>query len=129
MSDVQYLRGMSPLEKRPDSGLNAAVAAVLRGRKAEERLTNQELAERAGIPVVSVQRYLDAKRPIPVSVLLALAEAMGTTPAHVVDAAAERLGEPDPTLVERARAGLEDSDPPTRQDKLDQPVTRGRKRS
>jgi transcriptional regulator with XRE-family HTH domain len=64
-------------------GLNGAVADVLRGLQSRERMTQADLAERSGIPLVSVQRYLACTRPIDLEVLAAFARALGTTPHDV----------------------------------------------
>lgn len=96
-------------EKKPD-GLDLAVAAVLRGEKHAQRLTNQDISDRSGIPVVSVQRYLDDKRPLKVGILAALAGAVGMTPGELVDAAATRLGRPDQSLIDSAAAGIEEGE-------------------
>lgn len=82
---------MSPVEKDHSAGLNGAVAAVLRGERAATGLTLDQLAEKSGISLTSVQRFLQAKRDINVAVLAALAEALDTTPEAVVAAAQERL--------------------------------------
>lgn len=115
--------------ENPDSGLNAAVAAVLRGEKYAQRLTNRQLSERSGIPEVSVQRYLDAKRDLKVDVLAALAASVGLTAGELINAAAIRLGRPDQSLIDSAAAGLEagasgqQDDPSARQDTPDNRVT------
>lgn len=72
-------------------GLNGAVAAELRAEKAAQNLTNQDIADSSGIPVVSVQRYLAPTREIDVTVLGRLAVALGKTAAEVVEAAEVRL--------------------------------------
>lgn len=82
---------MAPVVKNPDEGLNAAVAAQLRAERAAADLTMQQLADRAEIPLVSVQRYLRAKRDIDIATLYALCEALGVEPFDVVAAAQTRL--------------------------------------
>lgn len=86
------------LTRPHDKGLNGAVAAELRAEKAAQNLTNQDLAERSGIPVVSVQRYLAPKRAIDVEVLEQLAEALGKTATEIVIAAEQRLGRSLPRI-------------------------------
>lgn len=73
------------------SGLNGAVAAELRGEMSAQRLTQTDLSARSGVPVVSIQRYLAATRPIDVEVLDRLAHALGTSAHEVMLAAAQRL--------------------------------------
>lgn len=72
-------------------GLNGAVADVLRGLLSRERMTRGDLAERSGIPLVSVQRYLAAARPIDLEILEALSKALGTTPHDITLEAAVLL--------------------------------------
>ncbi|WP_243061200.1 helix-turn-helix transcriptional regulator [Nocardioides sp. SR21] len=79
------------LSKPHAEGLNGAVAAELRAEKAAQNLTNQEIADRSGIPVVSVQRYLVPKRGIEVVVLEKLAAAVGKKASEIVEAAERRL--------------------------------------
>ena len=72
-------------------GMNGAVADVLRGRARRSLVTQAELAERSGLSVPSVQRYLAAKRAIDVEVLERLARALDTTVQSVVLEAAELM--------------------------------------
>lgn len=53
-------------------------------------MTLEELAERSGIPMVSVQRYLKAKRGLNAETIKALAEAMGTTAGEIIEGAEAR---------------------------------------
>lgn len=93
---------MTPLEKDHGAGLNGAVAAVLRGERAASGMTLEQVAAKAGIPVVTVQRLLAAKRAIDVAAIEALADALGTTPPDVVAAAKDRLAR-DAISAEAAR--------------------------
>lgn len=71
------------------AGMNGAVAAALSGMLRESGMRQVDLAERSGIPAVSVQRYLDAKRPINIEVLMHLATALNATPMDVMKRAME----------------------------------------
>lgn len=71
------------------AGLNGAVAAALSGMLRESGMRQTDLAERSGIPAVSVQRYLDGKRPINVDLLQRLANALNATPMDVILRAAQ----------------------------------------
>ena len=71
------------------AGLNGAVAAALSGMLRESGMRQTDLAERSGIPAVSVQRYLAAKRPIDVEILERLANALNATAMDVMMRAAE----------------------------------------
>lgn len=86
--------------------LNAAVAAVLRGERAALGLTIEELSRRSGIPAVSLQRFLAARRTINFDVLEDLAPAVRMQPADIVILAQERISRGDPELVARMRAGI-----------------------
>lgn len=81
---------MSPIAK-PAEGLNAAVAAELRGERAAKELTTKQLSEMAGIPYASLRRYLGAERHIDVATLAELCEALGLDVGELVSRAAERL--------------------------------------
>lgn len=90
---------MSPIEKDPGLGLNGMVAAVLRGARASRmtRLTQDELAAKAGIPLVSLRRYLNGHRNIDMAVLAAICDAMGVDPHDVIAEARRRLLEEPPS--------------------------------
>lgn len=84
---------MTPIERDPSQGLNAEVASVLRAERAamRNRLTQDELAELADIPVVSLRRYLNAQRHIDVATLASICQAMEINPGDVIATAAARL--------------------------------------
>lgn len=84
---------MTPIERDPNKGLNGAVAAVLRAERAaaSQRLTQDEIADKAEIPVVSLRRYLNGKRAIDMSVLSAICKAMGVDPQYVMAEANKRV--------------------------------------
>jgi transcriptional regulator with XRE-family HTH domain len=88
---VRYLEVMSPVEKDHAAGLNGAVAAVLRGERAAAGLTLEELADRSGVPVVSLRRFLAGERAINVAVLHSVTQALGVEPSEVLEAAQTRL--------------------------------------
>lgn len=73
------------------SGLNGAVAAVLRGMLKEAGMRQADLADLSGIPAVSVQRYLAPTRAIDVEVLEKMSRALGSDPMRVMVRAAELL--------------------------------------
>lgn len=82
------------------------VAAVLRGERAVAGMTIEELAERSGVPKVSVQRFLAGRRAINLDVLEALCTGLRLTPEDVVAQARERQQRAHPELVERVLAGV-----------------------
>jgi transcriptional regulator with XRE-family HTH domain len=67
----------------------AAVAETLRAERAAAGLTIPELADRAGMVAVTLQRVLKAERDITVAQLAALAPVLGMTPSKLL-AEAER---------------------------------------
>lgn len=69
----------------------AAAAAELRAAQARAELTDIALAERSGIPVVTLRRYLKGTRDTPVSALLKIAAGLGITPGRLLDDAAHNL--------------------------------------
>lgn len=78
-----------------DVGLNGAVVAVLREERAAAGLTLEEVAGRAGIPVVSVQRFLSARRRMTMDTFDALCGALGLDPVEVMGRAERRPDGPD----------------------------------
>lgn len=98
---------MSPIEKDPSLGLNGMVAAVLRGERAARlsRVTQDDLAEKSGIPLVSLRRYLNGKRHIDMSVLAGICDGLGLDPQDVMRKARERLSEEASSLRAVANEG------------------------
>lgn len=94
------------MSSTPTDGLNAAVAAVLRGERAMSGMTIEELSERSGVPKVSVQRFLAGRRTINLDVLDALCMGLQLIPEDVVTQARERQRRANPELVERVLAGM-----------------------
>jgi hypothetical protein len=62
----------------------AAVAETLRAERAAAGLTIPELADRAGMVAVTLQRVLKAERDITVAQLAALAPVLGMTPSKLL---------------------------------------------
>ena len=81
---------MTPVP-RPSEGLNAAVAAVLRAERAAQDLTQQELADKSGIPYATLRRYLKADRHIDVAVLAEICKALNIEVDDIVIRAANRM--------------------------------------
>lgn len=80
-----------PCVNTHNTGLNGAVAAELRAQRARIEITQEEVSARSGVPLVTVQRMLAAKRPIDVAMLDKLARALETDAASVLGAAAIAL--------------------------------------
>lgn len=86
---------MTPVERDHAAGLNGALAAAMRAERAANGLTLDQVADRSGIPLVSVQRYMAGKRAIDVAALAALADALDLTPRELIEAAEGRLARMD----------------------------------
>ena len=69
----------------------AAAAAELRAAQARASLTDKALAERSGIPVVTLRRYLKGERDTPASALFKIADALGIKPGRLLDDALKGL--------------------------------------
>lgn len=69
-------------------------------------MTIEELAERSGVPKVSVQRFLIGRRAINMDVLQSLCTGLRIVPEDVVAQARERQRRANPELVERVLAGV-----------------------
>lgn len=68
-----------------------AAAAELRAAQARAQLTDTALAERAGIPVVTLRRYLKGTRDTPASALFKIAAALGVPPGRILDDAMKSI--------------------------------------
>lgn len=74
----------------PGDGMNAAVAAVLRGERESAHITYEELGKRTGISPRTLKRLMSSvERDIDVNVLASLGEAFNMTPAQVMERAEE----------------------------------------
>lgn len=82
MSEVQQTT--TPLADE----INAATVAELRSIMAVERLSQRDIAEQIGMSPITVNRYLNGHRDVPLVLLFAVAEASGV-PANVI---VERVG-------------------------------------
>lgn len=68
-----------------------AVAEQLRAERSAARLTQKQLAERAGMSDQSVMRYLNGTRDIPIAALADIANALGVSVEVIVERATQRL--------------------------------------
>lgn len=75
----------------------AAVAATIRAERAAARLSQNELASRAGIPRPTYLRYERGDRNIPVITAIQLAEALGMTFGEFARRVEDRLPRTAPT--------------------------------
>ena len=64
-----------------------AIATALRGKRGEKSLTLQAIADLAGIPVTTMERYFKGTRPIPASKLVAVSDAMNVPVGEIIESA------------------------------------------
>lgn len=62
-----------------------AAAGALRAAQARAQMTDLALAEKAGIPAVTLRRYLKGTRDTPVSALFKIAAALGVSAGALLD--------------------------------------------
>jgi DNA-binding helix-turn-helix protein len=77
----------------PETGLNAAAAAELRGLREEKGMTVRGLSAASGVPLRTLVRLLQAERPITFEPLCALADALGVSVSMIISRAEDRLRE------------------------------------
>ena len=82
-----------------NDGYTAAVAEALRAERAAAGLSIRELADRAGMVAVTLQRVLKAERDINVAQLAALAPVLGMTPSTLLAEAERRMTANDSTAA------------------------------
>jgi transcriptional regulator with XRE-family HTH domain len=70
---------------------DAALAAAIRGKMAERNLTRRAIADRTGIPLVTLERYIKGTRSIPMSKFISIAGAIGVEAGQVIQAAVNIL--------------------------------------
>lgn len=70
--------------------INEAVAAELKAAHTAEGLSRKQLAAKTGIPMVSLERFLNAKRDISVRTLGLIADASNIDPAEIMERAQKR---------------------------------------
>lgn len=68
-----------------------AAAGSLRAAQARAKMTNTALAEAAGIPAVTLRRYLQGERDTPVSAIFKIAAALDISPGALLDDAANHI--------------------------------------
>lgn len=67
-----------------------ALGTLIRNTAEDQGLAQGELAKRAGIHRVTLYRYLDGDRDMPLSVLTAIAGVLGVAPDGLIHDAIER---------------------------------------
>ena len=74
-----------------EQGYWTAVAAVIRAEMAARKMSQQGLAEKAGIGRPALNAYLNGKREMPFMTYMRIADALGFTPAGLAEAAEARI--------------------------------------
>ena len=63
----------------------------MRAAQARAQMTDVALAERSGIPAVTLRRYLKGTRDTPISALLKIADALGISAGALLDDAMKHI--------------------------------------
>ena len=71
--------------------ISAALSDVLTGAYARKRVTQQDIADRADMSLVTVQKKLRGRSPISATDLVVLSRAIGVDPASVLTDALDEL--------------------------------------
>lgn len=83
-------------EVNTQPAISQAVSDVLTGYYNRKRLTQEVVAERAGMSVVTLQKKLKGRAPISATDLVILANAIGVDPAKVLNEAIEEAAGSEP---------------------------------
>ncbi|WP_082483006.1 helix-turn-helix domain-containing protein [Microbacterium sp. Leaf347] len=83
---IQYGDNVSHMDKYVE-----AAAAELRAAQARARMSDVALAAAAGIPAVTLRRYLKGERDAPLSVLFKIADALGVSAGGLLDDAMKHV--------------------------------------
>lgn len=68
-----------------------AAAGALRAAQGRAKMTDTALAEKSGIPAVTLRRYLKGERDTPASALFKIADALGVPPGALLDDASKHI--------------------------------------
>jgi len=79
--------------------ISRAISDVLTGAYARKRLTQEDLSQRTGIPLVTLQKKLRGRSPISATDLVVIAEAIGVQPPKMLEEAMQEL-------VDQAESGM-----------------------
>lgn len=71
--------------------IQAAIADMLRAERAVQDITLDEMAERAGMPKITLHRYLKGQRDIPLKSLAQMCKALDVPIGVIIQRAEERL--------------------------------------
>lgn len=85
---LSYARGMST-----QSPISQAVSDILTGYYNRKRLTQEAVAKKAGMSIVTLQKKLKANAPITATDLVILSRAIGVDPSKVIEEAEAEVAE------------------------------------
>lgn len=91
---------------------NQATADVLEGARKERRMTQDQVAEKSGIPLVTLQRALSGKTSIKIGTFLTICSAIGIDPGEIMARITKRSEElsvvPDTNVIQLRSKKVED---------------------
>lgn len=97
---LAYPRNMTSGDTDGDAW-DQALAAELRAEMGRQRLTLDEYASRSGIPKVSVERYVNGKRGVPMRRFPDLCRGLGLPMEEMLNRVVTSLNRPDERGAER----------------------------
>lgn len=71
--------------------IQTAIAEELRAERAVQRITLDQMAEDAGMVKITMRRYIQGERDIPVKALAEICRALNVPMGEVIDRAEQRL--------------------------------------
>lgn len=74
--------------------INAATVAVLRSVIAARHLNQKKIAESIGLSPVTVSRYLNGHRDVPLALVFGVAEAAGVPASQLIERVGREMAEP-----------------------------------
>ncbi|MEJ7648610.1 MAG: helix-turn-helix transcriptional regulator [Nakamurella sp.] len=73
-----------------------AIAAALRGEAAARKVSYRDLADRTGIPLRTLSRYMTGERAITVENFMQIADALEASATDLISDVVRRAGTPTP---------------------------------
>lgn len=79
------------MENNYGEDIQSAIADMLRAERAIQELTMDDMAERTGMPKITLHRYMKGQRDIPLKALATICKALGVPMVEIIDRAEQRL--------------------------------------
>ncbi|MGW5316753.1 helix-turn-helix domain-containing protein [Nocardia thailandica] len=70
---------------------NAAIGAALRGLRAERDWSREELAERSGVPAITIRRIESGDRAASITNVIVLCRVLGVSPGEFLDSVDRKI--------------------------------------